>query len=1008
MTADEAILEAEVVSAETAVDGRDLLATLPPALADRKQFCARVDKRPFVQSTRGKLSPKWTQRSSWLTLEEAISYVGTEIYEGTVSGVGYLVSRNDEKPDLLGGDLDCCRDPTTGVLSEYARDLLLKIKPFYTEVSPSECGIRFFVYGNRGGDPYFEHGPQDDLSEETRARIIERKPGVQEKLDKGRDVWNGLELYTKGRHLSITGDKVPELCFAAEDRSDYLPISSPKKSLPETGSSPSPGRGGLPPINILDVVDTRAFKRSGGQLKGPHPTLGSTSGENLVINPKKNIYAYMHDEINKGGDAWVYLACECGAVRWEDAGKGCLRDSKALEQTLRHAVKRGLVDKSYLPPGDLDEALELVKDLPDRTKKDVGAAFEPEALEALATIRDKNPAEWVRLRKELKKIKAPIGDLDRLTAKKLNERKEAESRRKAEVAKQKAEAEATEDIPEADPEVIAEARDILENGDPVGFAMGVFSSLHMGDKSAGKLVYCCQLTPHILNSKGLHPKASGDSGKGKSDLFEAVLHTLPAEWWLKASLSSKALFYNDIKPGTVIFCDDYQQNDDIDTIIKQATSRFHQPYYHLTVDRAKGGLVGRKLPIPEALVWAITSIDPDQDIQVLNRAVPLDVDDSFEADKAVADHVLEQAINGGDDLPETEEVLVCREMFRILKSESVRVKIPFADRIIWRDPTNRRNLPMFLDILRALTFWHRFQREVVDDYLLATEKDFEDAKVLYCGERRSDTFKSKLSARERDLAELIVNHGGELSRQEAAKLLGVTPNRIDQLTRGKRTRAGDRRGGLSDKLTGFDIEHSNDTKWGATGTGKSKTVKSTVFKLESFDVWGDVERVVSLSHEPRRGGRNLGTPREPKKEPPIGTPITTHKREREYIEEPSKRVGERVGKKKNNSPTPSSSVERVKGFYFSFSPLSLKTKKKVPLGEDVPTDSDSRGSLGGSLGVPRGYCVSPGRGSYGFEYDLLDPIFSEDYLNQVDREADEVAARHQEAEAHLAALVAAL
>jgi len=845
---------------------------------------------------------------------------------------------------------------------------LKKKFPFYdpmeTEVDPKSGKLRRVHLGEvlgPGGHVVLPGSIHPEAG--TTYHVVSGGPEEMTELSLGdlRDICQGLEF---ARPLSVS---------KSFNEAAGLTTRATKAPQQARGNSLSGQIGDI--RRVLKAYEWEDVRRSGDEWYGPPPNHSSDSGDCFQINIKKNVWHCKSCDV--GGDIASLIAMFEGLITCEKAIQ-ISRDKALFKKVLKAAQAKGLVEGPE--ERGLDEALEEVKGLLDRARDDPGAPFDN--LDALATIRDKAPSEWARIRAKLKgNKKISIGELDRLTTKKLNERKEAESRRKAEAVRQRAEAEATEDIPEADPEIIAEARDILENGDPVGFAMGVFSSLHMGDESAGKLVYCCQLTPHILNSKGLHPKASGDSGKGKSDLFEAVLHTLPAEWWLKASLSSKALFYNDIKPGTVIFCDDYQQNDDIDTIIKQATSRFHQPYYHLTVDRAKGGLVGRKLPIPEALVWAITSIDPDQDIQVLNRAVPLDVDDSFEADKAVADHVLEQAITGGDDLPETREVLVCRELFRILKSESVRVKIPFADRIIWRDPTNRRNLPMFLDILRSLTFWRRFQREVVDDYLLATEEDFEDAKVLYCGEQRSDTFKTKLSARERELAELIVEHGGELSRQEAATLLGVTPNRIDQLTRGK-GKSGDRRGGLSDKLAGFNIEYSNDTKWGAAPTGSSKTIKSTVFKLKSFDVWGDVESVVSLSHA-AAAGRNHGTPTEPPKEPPNGTPITTHKRERESIREPLRGVSERAREKENNSPTSASSVE--KGFLFSFPSLPLKTKKGVPLGGNAPTDSERRGSVRGSVGFRWGSDTSPDKGSFGFQGDLL----SEEHFAQLDQEPPE-------------------
>lgn len=397
-------------------------------------------------------------------------------------------------------------------------------------------------------------------------------------------------------------------------------------------------------------------------------------------------------------------------------------------------------------------------------------------------------------------------------------------------------------------DIIDEATRIVVEGDPVGYVMGTFKELHQGDVAAGKLVYCCQFTPHIPNSKGLHPKATGESGKGKSFLIESVLHTIPEEWWIKGSLSSKALFYHNIRPGTIVFCDDYQQNDDIDTILKNTTSRFHKVYIHRTVSRSSGELVGKELPIPPELVWAITSVDSDQDTQVLNRVVPLDVDDSPETDRAVADGILIQAKYAMDDLPETRRVKVCREVMKILKSKRYRVAIPYADRILWHDPSNRRNLSIFLDIVRAIAFWRRFKRDIVNEEIVANEDDFREAAELYCGGQQADSFATKLTAKELKFAKAIADHDGRLARQDAARILGVSVGRIDQLARGKQA-GGERKGGLEQKLKGFRIEQESDTY--RYDDARSKTVRTIVYHLEGkLDYWGSFGGVVELSDVP--------------------------------------------------------------------------------------------------------------------------------------------------------------
>jgi len=405
------------------------------------------------------------------------------------------------------------------------------------------------------------------------------------------------------------------------------------------------------------------------------------------------------------------------------------------------------------------------------------------------------------------------------------------------------------EVVEYSEDIMAEARGILEEGNAVQYIMDTYKALHVGDETAGKLTFCTQFTPHINNSKGLHPKGTGESGKGKSAMFDTVIHMMPEEWYLKTSLSSKALFYNPIRPGTVVYDDDYKQNDDLDTVMKKTTSRFHKMYNHMTVDRGKDGLKGRTVSIPEELVWMITSVDSDQDTQVLNRVVPLDVDDSPNTDRRVVNKLLIEAEEGVEELPESHEVLVCRAILRILKSKRYYVSIPFARRIYFRDASNRRNPSMFLDIIRALAFWNQHHREVDEKgRLVATEEDFNEAKRLYFGDKRGNSFKTKLTAKELELARQIAANGGRLTRQDAAQKMGVTVGRIDQLTYGK-GRGNERRGGLVSKLKGFHVEKETETRRVEFEYGHTKTIQRVILVLDDAEGLDDSKDAVELNEK---------------------------------------------------------------------------------------------------------------------------------------------------------------
>lgn len=391
-------------------------------------------------------------------------------------------------------------------------------------------------------------------------------------------------------------------------------------------------------------------------------------------------------------------------------------------------------------------------------------------------------------------------------------------------------------------EIKAKAIEILKTGKPIDYFLDAYNKIHVGDRDLGQLLMYCTGSQLNKTSNGLHPKLSGESGMGKSDAVETFLHCLPKCAYIKTSLSSKAIFYHDIKPGTIIFLDDYKQNDDLDAIIKQTSSRFHEPYQHMTIDKDREAQI---MVAPPEIVWAITSVDSSQDIQVLNRQVGLDVDGSEDQTKAVIEHLLKQAESGEERFPITEEVLICRAMVLELKKHNFKVVIPFAKRIKWIDLSSRRNPSIFLDLVRANAVWHFMQRIVIDDeYLSATEQDFTDAKALYLG--RADTLIDKLSKPERRLAEAILKNNGEMYREEAAEKLKVSVNRISQLVHGENGKTG-----LLQKLPGFNVDK-------VTLKDDVRNVSKVMLTLVGYNRFNGFDTIVTLEPEDASKGDKEG------------------------------------------------------------------------------------------------------------------------------------------------------
>jgi len=384
-------------------------------------------------------------------------------------------------------------------------------------------------------------------------------------------------------------------------------------------------------------------------------------------------------------------------------------------------------------------------------------------------------------------------------------------------------------------EIKAKAIAVLKTGKPVEFFLDTYNKIHVGDKDLGQILIYCTGSQLNKTSNGLHPKLSGESGMGKSDAVETFLHCLPKCAYIKTSMSSKAIFYHDIKPGTIIFLDDYKQNDDLDAIIKQTSSRFHEPYEHRTIDKDREAQI---MLAPPEIVWAITSVDSSQDIQVLNRQVGLDVDGSEDQTKAVIAHLLKQAGTGEERFPITEEVLICRAMVLELKRHMFKIAIPYWDRIKWEDYSSRRNPSIFLDLVRANAVWNFMQRNAVDDdFIEASEQDFIDAKTLYVG--RADTLIDKLSKSERKLAQAIVDAKGEMFREDAAKIMNVSVNRISQLIHGENGKTG-----LLQKLPGFNVESVTENE------GERKVHKTRLY-LDGYNKFDGFDTIVTLEPSKR-------------------------------------------------------------------------------------------------------------------------------------------------------------
>jgi len=319
-------------------------------------------------------------------------------------------------------------------------------------------------------------------------------------------------------------------------------------------------------------------------------------------------------------------------------------------------------------------------------------------------------------------------------------------------------------------------------------------------------------------------------------------------------------------------------------------------------------------------------VDSSQDVQVLNRQIPINVDDSEELTVKVNRRTIERYGKGEEQFPEDESVQICREIWRILQEDGlINVRIPYFERIEWLDTSNRRNPSLFMDLVVAHTAMYRYQREKDSDgYYLATEDDFQAAKALFT-DKDAEELVHRLTKKEREFADILCKHPEGLAREEAAKSLNISGNRISQLANGEKGR-----GGLTQKLPGFEIVEVTDSE--RVDEDHRRATKKVLYRLTKYDPLTGFEAVVRLLPKNDNGSNGKDG------KPPVSLPVRKleskeiDNRERENRE---KEIGSKDSKEKvreRNGP-----IDKTSKISHSLSKpeKSLTEKKSIAEGHEA-------------------------------------------------------------------------
>jgi len=99
-----------------------------------------------------------TDAKTWSTFQEVTATYTLECDRQSLGGIAYVFAVDDP---FFGVDLDACRDPQTGNLTDWANKVV-KLIDSYTEISPSGYGVKTVARGAMLPNTKHVWKPQED------------------------------------------------------------------------------------------------------------------------------------------------------------------------------------------------------------------------------------------------------------------------------------------------------------------------------------------------------------------------------------------------------------------------------------------------------------------------------------------------------------------------------------------------------------------------------------------------------------------------------------------------------------------------------------------------------------------------------------------------------------------------------------------------------------------------------------------------------------------------------
>ena len=228
----------------------------------------------------------------------------------------------------------------------------------------------------------------------------------------------------------------------------------------------------------------------------------------------------------------------------------------------------------------------------------------------------------------------------------------------------------------------------------------------------------------VLNGEGLHISISGSAGTGKSHAASTAAKHLPEGAVMDARVSDKALYYHQIKEGTVLLLDDQELSEDLQELLKVASTDWSKSATYLTVNNQKAV----ELKLPAKCPFWVVKANLNGDEQILDRQLVIWTDESVEQLRSIQQVIFHTAANPDLKIGDA-DAAVCREIWNHI--EPAIVTIPYAEGIGCDEHMDPRNIKILLSLIQAHALMKGPQRNHEGELVEATIEDFmEAAKII--------------------------------------------------------------------------------------------------------------------------------------------------------------------------------------------------------------------------------------------------------------------------------------